>query len=163
MTRERRFDRPSDAPELIAPLIEGIAPVAIDPSRKAALRERILSRVAGGERIEAPRMELVRAAEGEWVKLLPKIHLKRLRVDRVRRTQTTLWRLDAGAVLPEHDHAKPEECLILDGSILWDGSTYGKGDYLLAPVGLHHTPMTSPEGALLMIRGELTAELAAIL
>lgn len=162
MTRERRFDRPSDAPELIAPLLEGIAPVAIDPSRKAALRARILS-VAAGEPHEAPRMELVRAGEGEWVKLLPKIHLKRLRVDRVRRTQTSLWRLDPGAVLPEHDHAKPEECLILDGSILWDGSTYSKGDYLLAPVGLHHTPMTSPEGALLMIRGELTADLAAIL
>ena len=163
MTRERRFDRPSDAPELIAPLLEGIAPAKIEPARKAALRARILASVSAEEHDAAPRMELVRADDGEWVKLLPKIYLKRLRVDRVRKSQTTLWRLEAGAVLPEHDHGKPEECLILDGSLLWDGNSYGKGDYLLAPVGLHHTPMTSPNGALLLIRGELTAELAAIL
>jgi anti-sigma factor ChrR (cupin superfamily) len=163
MTRERRFDRPSEAPELIAPLLEGIAPAAMDVGRKAALRERILSRVAHGEHAAAPQMELVRADEGEWVKLLPQVYLKRLNVDRVRKTQTALWRLDPGAVLPEHDHGQPEECLILDGSLLWDGATYGKGDYLLAPVGLHHTPMTSPNGALVLIRGELTPELSAIL
>lgn len=160
MTRDPRFDRLSEAPELLAPLLEGLRPATLEPARKAALRDRLLSRVAA---VEEPAMTLVREDEGQWVKLLPKVYLKTLRIDRESRDQTTLWRLEPGAIVPAHEHTQPEECLILDGSLLWSGKTYLKGDYLLAPVGLHHPTFTSPDGALLLIRGELSAELAAIL
>lgn len=157
MTRDPRFDRLSDVPELLAPLLSGLAPAQLEPARKAALRERVMAFAAPAE------MSIVREDEGQWVKLLPKVYLKRLMLDRERREQTTLWRLEPGAVVPGHDHTAPEECLILEGRLLWDGLTYGKGDYLLAPVGLHHTPFSAPEGALLLIRGELSPELAAVL
>ena len=102
---------------------------------------------------------LVSAEHDDWRPLLPGLKLKPLRVDPVGRTQTSLWKLDPGTVIPEHDHSAEEECLILDGSIIWDDRIYSRGDYLLARPGGKHTHFVSPNGALLLIRSELTEPL----
>ena len=85
------------APRLAAPLRE-------------RLRERVLERAAG--------IHVVRAEAGTWVTLMPGISIKRLHQDREAGSETNLWRLSAGAIIPEHDHRSDEECLVVEGSIL---------------------------------------------
>ena len=133
----------------------------LEPKRKARLRERVLQRAAATAEPDSL-MHILRNDQGEWRTFIPRIHLKLLRIDRERGTQTSLWRLDPGAVIPAHRHTGEEECLILEGGVSWDGVVYGPGDYLLARPGLLHTAFHSEHGALLMIRSELTKELDAL-
>jgi len=143
---------------LLAEVPDGV----LEPARRVRMRERLMARVADAASDAAVRpldMVIIGANQGRWLPLLPKVKLKPLRVDLVGRTQTSLWRLEPGAVVPAHDHTAEEECLVLAGELLWDGVKYGRGDFLLAPAGLHHTPFSAPQGALLMIRSELTPHL----
>lgn len=105
-------------------------------------------------RLPSPTMRVTRADEGQWRAVLPGVRVKRLRDDASDGTETNLWRIDAGAVLPPHGHRLDEECLVLEGSVVQSGIEYRVGDYLLAPVGLAHDVFESPRGALLLIRGE---------
>lgn len=150
--RELRDDEATGA------LLDALAPVALAFPRHAALRARVLAIAAPpGSVIPAQAgAVVVRAGERPWLAFLPGVKLQPLRVDRERGTQTSLWRLAAGATIPPHDHTGEEECLVLEGSVDFEGKLYVAGDYLLAPPGLHHTAFVSPAGALLMIRGELS-------
>ena len=147
-----------DPTDVLDALLAAVPDGRLEPARKSRLRERVLARAAGTGAPE-PLMNILRADQGEWRTFLPRIHLKLLRLDRERRTQTSLWRLDPDAVIPQHMHTGEEECLILEGGVSWDGVVYGPGDYLLARPGLMHTAFHSRQGALLMIRSELTPEL----
>jgi anti-sigma factor ChrR (cupin superfamily) len=154
------MDRMSDHPDLLAAVLAAIPDGRMQPDRRARLRERVLARAAAKE--PEPLMQILRADQGAWRTFLPRIQLKLLRLDRERGTQTSLWRLEPGAVIPAHDHDGEEECLILEGGVTWDDVVYGPGDYLLARPGLRHTAFHSEQGALLMIRSELTPELEAL-
>ncbi len=115
----------------------------------AALRGRIL---ASARRM---RTQVVRADEGEWVPFVPGIRIKTLRRNEAEGTQTSLWRLDPGAIVPPHPHTREEECMVMEGSVVHDDVEYFAGDFLLAPVGERHKPFVAPRGALLLIRSEL--------
>lgn len=125
------------------------------PAVRLAMRDRILARAA----LPAG-MTVVRADQGEWRPILPGIRIKSLR--KGEGTETTLWRIDAGAVVPRHPHRHQEECLILEGSVVQSGVEYFAGDFLLAEPGLDHEAFHSPQGALLMIRSEPVPEPAAL-
>lgn len=118
----------------------------MDASLRERLRTRVLERAAG--------IHVVRADAGQWVPLGPGISIKRLRVDAGLGNETTLWRLDVGAVIPPHAHQDDEECLVLEGSIIQDGIEYRVGDYLHALAGSRHSPLSAPRGALLLIRSQ---------
>jgi quercetin dioxygenase-like cupin family protein len=118
----------------------------MDANLRERLRTRILERAAG--------IQVVRADAGQWTPLVAGISIKRLRVDAARGNETTLWRLDVGAVIPPHAHQDDEECLVLEGSIIQDGIEYGAGDYLHALPGSRHSPLSAPRGALLLIRSQ---------
>ncbi len=124
-----------------------LSPGNLPPERVANLRARVMAAVAGGTQV-------LRAAEGEWRRLLPGVTIKTLHVDREHGTQTSLWRLEAGARIPPHPHTKDEECLVLEGAITHDGVHYRQGDFLFTRPGLRHKDFVAPEGALLMIRSE---------
>ena len=146
-----------DDKTLLAAALAGLLPD--DPpvsARASALRARIL------DTARRSRTQVVRAEEGEWTPFLPGIHIKTLRRDPHSRTQTSLWRIEAGAVIPPHPHASEEECLVLWGSVVHDGVEYHTGDYLLAAPGERHQAFTSPGGALLMIRGEFLPDPARV-
>lgn len=119
----------------VAPLGEG--------ARKR-LRERLLSRAeAEAQRAPAP-----------WVPTFEGVEVQTLRFDPQTRQQITLWRLAPGARIPRHKHSAREECLVLEGAILHAGQRHPAGDFLVAEAGSRHQPFDSPEGALLLIRGE---------
>ena len=134
--------------ELLLAALAGLLPEQ-RPADEAGLRARVIARAT------APRTRVLRADEGEWVPMFPGIRIKTLRRDEGEGTQTTLWRLEPGAVVPPHPHHHEEECLVLEGSVVHAGSEYFAGDYLLAPVGERHQPFVAPKGALLLIRSEL--------
>lgn len=140
---------------LLAALCRPPAPL-LPPMRFAKLRARVLDEVG-----LAP-VAILRMDDEAFRPFIPGVRIRPLRMDAVANTQTSLWRLDAGAVIPPHDHAGEEECLIMEGSIVWDGHEYRPGDFLLARPGAHHEPFVSPNGCLLLIRSELTPFLAKL-
>jgi anti-sigma factor ChrR (cupin superfamily) len=143
MSREHR---PED---LLAAAHAGLLPDSAPAADVAArLRSTLLAR------LPTAAMRVTRADEGEWRPLLPGVRIKRLRGEADDGTETNLWRLDPGAVLPPHEHRLDEECLVLEGSVMHEGITYRAGDYLLALAGRPHGLFRSSEGALLLIRGE---------
>lgn len=143
MSREHR---PED---LLAAAQAGLLPDHVPPADVAArLRATLLSRLSTAS------MRVTRADEGQWRAVLPGVRIKRLRGGADDETETNLWRLDPGAVLPPHEHRLDEECLVLEGSVIHDGIAYHAGDYLLAFAGRPHGLFRSPDGALLLIRGE---------
>lgn len=118
----------------------------VDAGFRERLRGRVLERAAG--------IHVVRQDAGQWQPLVAGISVKRLRVDVAQGNETTLWRLEAGAVIPPHQHHDDEECLVVEGSIFQDGIEYFAGDYLHAVAGSRHSPLSSPRGALLLIRSQ---------
>lgn len=130
-----------------------------DAATAKRLRDRLLARVAeAGPSAANPLTQ--RLDEGEWYELLPGIRIKSLRRDAT--SQTTLWRVAPGAVVPPHPHRHDEECLILEGSLIHAGVEYFPGDYVFASAGEHHQAFTSPRGALFLIRGEHVPDAATL-
>lgn len=123
------------------------APEPLDGRRKARMRERLLSSV--GED-----MAVVRGKGARWRRILPGVECQLLHVDPQANTQTALWRMAPGSRIPAHPHAHDEECYIFEGSLEHKGERYVAGDYMLAPAGSRHGAITSPEGVLMLIRGE---------
>lgn len=130
-----------------------VVPVEIEPERAARMRLRAME--VSGEQVA-----VVRAAEGAWqATQLPGIEVRILHIDHAHGTQTALWRLGPGAYFPAHSHLRDEESLILSGHVVSDdGKTFQQGDFLFARAGAHHTGMTAPSGALLLVRNELTSD-----
>lgn len=149
MSKRRNISREPEVldPHTLGALGAAITPAPLPPERVADLRARVLAGAAASTQV-------VRADEGEWMALLPGVRIKTLHVDREHGTQTSLWRLDAGARIPPHPHTKDEECLVLEGAITHDGVLYRQGDFLFTRPGLRHKDFVAPEGALLMIRSE---------
>ena len=156
--RKTRTSQHPDA-SVFAALAQALAPREPAADSRLRMRQRILADAA------RPRTQVLRAAEGEWKPLVPGIAIKTLRRDERAGTQTSLWRIEPGAAVPPHPHTREEECLVLEGSVIHDGSEYFPGDFLLAPRGERHKAFLAPRGALLLIRSELIpdpAKLAAL-
>ena len=151
------MSEPDDA--LLLAALAGLVPDA-EPGADARgrMRAALMAKVSK----PAPTTHVLRADEGEWKPLLPGIHIKTLRIDREKGTQTTLWRLDPGARVPPHPHPYEEECLVIEGSIIQNGIEYLPGDFLLADVGERHARFDSPRGALFLIRGELVPDILVL-
>lgn len=87
----------------------------------------------------------------EWRPCAPGAAKKELRTDG--RLSSVLLRLEPGALLPGHDHALPEECLVLRGELFLGDLLLRAGDYQAAEAGSRHGAMTSDTGALVFLRG----------
>jgi anti-sigma factor ChrR (cupin superfamily) len=139
----------SDHIDILLAANAGLIP-ELGPSE--ASRKRMLASIQ--QQIVTPSMRVVRRAEGQWHDIFPGVSIKVLQQNHDEQTQTTLWRLQAGAIVPRHQHSLDEECLVLEGSILHAGIEYFSGDYLLSPKGMPHDEFSAPNGALFLIRGE---------
>ena len=127
-------------------LVNAIAPIRPTRARAAAMRTRLLDRV----RRERQQLVTVRAAEGAWVTLAPKIAMKMLNDDGV--MQVFLLRLERGARIPAHEHPGEELCLVLEGSVRLGDVEVSAGDLHVAPARTAHGDVYSSTGALLFMR-----------
>ena len=86
---------------------------------------------------------------------IPGIATKTLHVDRDAGFATRLYRIDAGASVPAHFHAGPEELLILSGDLTVHGHEMGPGDYCRADSDTVHHAAKSVSGAVLLVRASI--------
>jgi quercetin dioxygenase-like cupin family protein len=77
----------------------------------------------------------LRADQGKWSKIAEGAFIKKLFVDEVRRTVTSLVKLNPGGRLEGHRHHSTEECYILEGDYHINGEVLGPGDYHCALPG----------------------------
>lgn len=96
---------------------------------------------------------VVRADEGEWQQMCAGIIFKQLFADAERKTVTTLIRMQPGAHMPTHRHLGIEECYVIEGDVQANHETLRAGDYTCAMEGSVHLPISTVNGALLLIVG----------
>jgi anti-sigma factor ChrR (cupin superfamily) len=149
---------------LVLLLSDALAQPPVDPAMKDRVKQRLMKRVQAGlqkaqlavaARPEVPASTLglmtLRADEGAWVEILPKVHARLLFTDGT--SQSYLMRLEPGAKNGPHAHADVEECLVLSGRIDYeDGTWLAAGDYQVALDTAVHTAVRSDAGALLFLR-----------
>lgn len=143
--------KPARAERVLPPDIEealaaAVVPLEPPPARAAAMRARLLEAL----RPAPSRFLTVRAADGAWIPIAPKIAVRMLDDDGA--MQAFLLRLDPGGRLPAHEHAEEESCLVLEGSVRIGAMQVHAGDYHVAPAGSSHGEMSSDGGALLFLR-----------
>lgn len=103
-----------------------------------------------------PNTLTIRAKEGEWVEIRPKVKIKPLYLDRKAGSRSFLMQLQAGARWPTHEHTYDEECIVLEGDVRIGDLSVSAGDYHLAPKGVTHGELTSDNGALLFLRAGIS-------
>jgi anti-sigma factor ChrR (cupin superfamily) len=66
--------------------------------------------------------------------------------------KTVMFRMQAEAVFPRHDHAQAEQCYVLEGSLTdSDGLTVYAGDFVVMSKGTMHEPLHSKTGCTLFV------------
>jgi anti-sigma factor ChrR (cupin superfamily) len=126
-------------------LAMAVAPVQPPP----ALRERLLNRItAAAPSKSAPKATVVRGQDSPWIKVpFPGVEIRPLLGE-----QTVLVRMQAGAVFPEHEHKRAEQCFVLEGSVTdSDGLVAYAGDFVCMPAGITHAPIHTDTGCVLLI------------
>lgn len=104
------------------------------------VREALLAQIA-------PPHFTVTAAGGEWADTpFPGVRMKILALDRRRDRVTMLLRGEPGARYPAHRHTAPEECYVLRGSVVVEGTRLGAGDYHYAEPDTDHGEIYTEEG-----------------
>ena len=95
----------------------------------------------------------VRLEDGDWVSIGLGVDKKFLYRDPTTGTESALFRLQPGAFIEAHHHAKAEECLVLEGDLTIGDLRLNPGDYHLAGKGTIHPVLRSESGAVLFVRG----------
>ena len=136
-------------------LAAGLEPRLPEPLRSARLRGRVLAR---SRELTPNNTRTVRSAEGEWRTFAPGVTIKLLRSDAATDNMTAFIRMQPGAALGAHPHQQSEECMILEGEIFVGAHRLCAGDMHVAAAGTIHAPVTSPQGALMLVRAQLCAD-----
>jgi hypothetical protein len=123
-----------------------------EPLRNVYLRGRVLAR---SRELTSNNTRTVRSTEGEWRAFAPGVTIKLLRRNAVTESMTAFIRMQPGAALEAHPHLQSEECLILEGEIFIGAHRLCAGDMHVAAAGTVHSPVTSPRGALMLVRAQL--------
>ena len=79
----------------------------------------------------------------------PGVEIKVLMEDAESGLLTALFRWEAGATLPLHEHVEIEQTYVLEGSLADHEGDATAGNYVWRPSGSRHTA-TSPYGALIL-------------
>jgi mannose-6-phosphate isomerase-like protein (cupin superfamily) len=110
----------------------------------------LFARIAAKAGLETPLagIHATRAGSDGWKTTTPGIAVKTLWRSAHSRRRTYLVRMDAGAVMPMHDHEGDEETYILEGDMQVNGVTFGPGDYQVALAGTKHPIITTIGGCL---------------
>jgi anti-sigma factor ChrR (cupin superfamily) len=143
-------DEPETSESLAGTLAAALTPIAPEPARALAMRERLIAR-ARASGAQALHRITVRREEGQWRRVVDGVRVKLLH--EVGSTRSVLVELDPGASLPVHRHLEREECVVLRGETQLGDLRLHHGDYHVAPAGSRHDRVSSPTGALVYLRG----------
>lgn len=116
----------------------------------STLRQLLLTRVLGA--LPPPGTTTVRAGTRPWIELAPGVTVNLLRMDTEADNMTVYVRMQPGAVYAAHRHTQSEECLVIEGEIFIGGHSLRAGDMHFAASGTEHAEITSPGGALMLVR-----------
>ncbi len=145
-----------------ASVVEALGHAAPEAAPPAGTREKLLARLSAepqphatsaptDEEDETQTPLVVRADEGRWYEMGEGVLCKQLFVDPTRNTVTTLLKLNPGARMPMHRHRGIEECYVIEGDVRTNNQNLKTGDYTCAMEGSIHHPITTINGALLLI------------
>ena len=126
----------------------------IEDAPPAAVWSR-LAQALDREASAAP-FHTVRLEDGEWMSIGLGVEKKFLYRDPITGTESSLFRLQPGAFIEAHHHAKAEECLVLEGDLTIGDLRLNAGDYHLAGKGTIHPVLRSQSGAVLFVRGAVS-------
>jgi anti-sigma factor ChrR (cupin superfamily) len=115
------------------------------------LRERLLdaARVPHAAAAVAPLFAFTLANEGTWHELMPGVFRKHL--GGPSGSPGFLFRIEPGAAIVPHTHAKAEHCFVVEGEVDIAGRHLRAGDYSCAMPGSTHTETRSAGGCVLLI------------
>ena len=137
----------------LSTLDEAVAPV--EP------REELWHAIeAGLDEGGLPGTVTLRAAEGEWKPYRAGLEKKLLYLDRDAGMQTFLMRFTPGARLTGHGHAALEECFVIEGDLSIGELRLNPGDFHAVLPGSPHPDLTSKNGAVVYVRGEIRENIA---
>jgi hypothetical protein len=89
----------------------------------------------------------------QWLALAPGIQR---RVLWQRGAQAALlYRAQAGAQIPDHQHGHAEECFVVEGELFLDDVLLQTGDYQLAPAGTGHHMTETDTGVVIYAHGDI--------
>lgn len=134
----------------LAPLSGRIAPVAPPPGTLAAIIGAIDAQGA-----DLPGTLTLRRGDLQWVELSEGVSAAVLFKSEKLKRQSLLIRMLPGARYQSHEHEDDEECLVMEGDLVFGELKLSAGDYHLAPKGRTHPPAFSPSGCLLFITAAL--------
>jgi len=145
-------------------IAENLQPSNPSEVQKSSIKQKLMQKIRHPEVVQSGSDEVktIRADDGEWHEVAPKVTMKVLRRDLESNSQTALWRLEPGALIPHHPHPVEEECLVLQGEIQFGNHRLSKGDYEVISAGTEHGEMTSVHGALIMLRSDIPHDLSWI-
>lgn len=126
---------------------------------KASMKQKIFSNIRGHA---TEGINTIRQHEGEWIDVAPKLQMKVLRRDHKLNSQTALWKLEPGAIIPAHEHPVEEECLVIKGEINFADHVLHEGDFEVVPAGINHIAMQSKTGAIVLLRSDIPEDLSWI-
>jgi putative transcriptional regulator len=139
-------------------LLEGMAPVAMDPNSLDAVYGRI-TRLEGGVAERPARADMPDPHDGLPYPLRPYApgglrSLAWRRAGRLRKTalplagrgpwRASLLRMTAGAAVPAHTHAGSEYTVVLQGGYTDETGDYAPGDFAFADPNVRHRPKADP-------------------
>ena len=145
-------DEKDEAEKLFAKLAAALRPAELDGARRESLKQRMLVRARG---TSPEGTTTLRAEEGEWLALDSCVQIKVLARDTEMRMQTILMRVAPGGRIPAHRHEIEEEFILLEGECYIGAHRLAAGDVHIAEPGSWHDDITTPTGALVMVRGEI--------
>jgi anti-sigma factor ChrR (cupin superfamily) len=128
---------------------------AHEPRMPAPLRAHLRQRLMAQVHVLADRAtRTVRAADGEWRALAPGVDIKLLRHEHGADNMTAFIRMQPGSMLAAPVHTQTEECLIVEGEIFIGAHRLSALDMHVAAGGTAHAPVSSPRGALILVRAQ---------
>jgi quercetin dioxygenase-like cupin family protein len=139
-------------PEVTEALADALRPAELAAGERALMQARILSRVKAAP---PDGTTTIRAHEGVWQDYAPGVQIKILHQEPKLSSMTFLVRMAPDSVVPLHDHAQEEHCLVLDGEASMGEHILYAGDWHMALPGSTHHDFSSRTGCLLLIRGEM--------
>lgn len=135
--------------ELAAILADSLTPVAPPSLRATELKSRVMARIRGKKTFD---LMTIRAAEGEWITLLPGVKKKILSEHAESGMQSYFLRMEPRSVIPPHDHIADEESIMLEGDAMIGELPFSAGDYHFAPKGSRHELISTQSGCLVFVR-----------